>query len=244
VANVAIINPQVVAVPSDYKIPGAQELLPLSVRAVFDGTGAASAYFPLLQILDGAGNVLIDCVATVSVAAGVSADATWFPGVTGTTDAASIAVVGARIEMHATQSVSSSTNTDLTYDTVAFDTGGFANLGVNNRILTAPAAGLYAVICERAWPYNNSGRRLVGITHNNFYATGGALLSNNSAVSIWASPVGGSGGAPQTTNGITTLVQAAAGDFFATGANQDSGGALTTGGGAAEYFSAILLGKI
>jgi hypothetical protein len=82
-ANIAVINPQVIAAPSDYKVPGAQELQPFSVTASYDGSGAAGAYFPCLQVLDGAGNVLFSCVPTNSVAAGVSADVSWFPGVTG-----------------------------------------------------------------------------------------------------------------------------------------------------------------
>ena len=79
-ADVAVRSSATTAVPDDYKIPGAQELLPRSVRAHMDGSSTTSAWFPCLQVLDPAGNVLVDCVSQLSVAAGVSADVSWFPG--------------------------------------------------------------------------------------------------------------------------------------------------------------------
>jgi len=228
--------------PANWLVPGNGQIRPKTITATFDGSGAGSAFIPTLKIKSDGGKLIGTYPVASSVAAGGSAEVSWFPGLTNSLSAARIAVVGARIEMHGTQSISASTNTDLTYDTVAFDTGGFANLGADNRKLTAPTNGLYLVICERAWPYNNFGRRLVGVTQNSFYASGGALLSNDSRSAIWSSPVGGTGGAPETTNGMVTLVAASAGDFFATGANTDA--ALSTGGGTAEYFSAILLGQL
>lgn len=142
--------------------------------------------------------------------------------------------------MHATQNVPTNTLTNLAYDTVAFDTGGFANLAGDNRKLTAPFTGLYLITCERAWPYNNAGERQVAILYNQLYP---AAVNNadDSRPAIWASNIGAGG---QTTNLINALILAQAGDFFATGATQDSGSTLPTGGGPAEFFSAILLGTV
>lgn len=45
-----------------------------------DGTSATSAYLPCLQFLDPGGHVMVSCVSTTLVAAGASADVSWFPG--------------------------------------------------------------------------------------------------------------------------------------------------------------------
>lgn len=68
--------------PKDYSIPNAQQIRLLSVRASFDGSGAGGAWLPALQLLDNNGNVLVTAAdPAVSVAAGASADVSWFPGV-------------------------------------------------------------------------------------------------------------------------------------------------------------------
>lgn len=80
-ADVAIRASATAAVPRDYTIPGAQEILPKSVRAVMDGTSAGSAWFPCLQLIDPGGNVMFSAVGNTTVAAGASADVSWFPDV-------------------------------------------------------------------------------------------------------------------------------------------------------------------
>ena len=66
----------------DYKVPGAQEIAPKSVSASMDGTGAASGWYPCLQLLDPAGNVMFTAISPTQVAAGASADVSWFPHLT------------------------------------------------------------------------------------------------------------------------------------------------------------------
>lgn len=80
-ADVAIRKTSVTSAPNNYLIPGAQEIVVRSVNASMDGTSAGVPWFPCLEILDPAGNVLMSAVATSSVAAGASADVSWFPGV-------------------------------------------------------------------------------------------------------------------------------------------------------------------
>lgn len=80
--DVAIVNQNVTATPDDYTVPGAQEIFVKAVRASLDGSGAASSFLPALQLLDPAGHVMWTAVNTSSpVAAGGSADVSWFPGV-------------------------------------------------------------------------------------------------------------------------------------------------------------------
>lgn len=78
--DVAIKNTAVVNAPSDYKIPGAQEILLKSVRATFNGTTSSAAYLPCLQLLSPDGTVEWTAFPSTSVAAGGSADVSWFPG--------------------------------------------------------------------------------------------------------------------------------------------------------------------
>lgn len=81
-ASVPLRSTANVAAPKDYSIPAAQVIRLLSVRAEYDGSGSAAAWLPALQILDNNGNVLATAAdPAVSVAAGASADVSWFPGV-------------------------------------------------------------------------------------------------------------------------------------------------------------------
>lgn len=88
-ADVAIKQAQVAAAPTAYTVPGAQEIVLKSVKATFDGTGAAGAFVPTLQIVEPGGTVMVECALGSSVSAGASVDMSWFPGVdaatTGTT---------------------------------------------------------------------------------------------------------------------------------------------------------------
>jgi hypothetical protein len=65
--------------PADYIIPAGAELLLKGVYAKFDGTGAAGSYLPLVRIISDAGSTVIEAVSDTTIAAGASADASWFP---------------------------------------------------------------------------------------------------------------------------------------------------------------------
>jgi hypothetical protein len=75
----AIVIPDTAAAPKDYTLSGAQEIALKSVRALIDGTGAGSAFLPTLQLLDPNGHVMWEGAAQSTVAAGGSADVSWFP---------------------------------------------------------------------------------------------------------------------------------------------------------------------
>lgn len=80
-ADVSIRATATTAAPMDYKVPGAQEIAPKSVSASMDGTAASAQWYPCLQLLDPAGNVMFTAISTAAVAAGASADVSWFPDV-------------------------------------------------------------------------------------------------------------------------------------------------------------------
>jgi hypothetical protein len=69
-----------VAAPADYLIPASAELMLKMAFARFDGTGAASSFKPCLRIISDAGTVAGEATADDTVAAGGSADVTWFLG--------------------------------------------------------------------------------------------------------------------------------------------------------------------
>lgn len=74
-------------VPLDYRIPGNGQLRPKAINATYDGSGAAGAFLPTIEIVSDGGVVVARCPAS-SVAAGASAEVSWFPGVAAQTAAA------------------------------------------------------------------------------------------------------------------------------------------------------------
>lgn len=65
--------------PQLYEVPNAQEIIPKSVRATFDGTLAGSAFFPTVRIVSDGGVIVAEVATDTSVAAGASASVTFAP---------------------------------------------------------------------------------------------------------------------------------------------------------------------
>lgn len=65
--------------PADWVLPANLELLVKRAFAHFDGTGAAGAFLPTLQVLDDAGRTVLEVPQDASVAAGSSVEASWAP---------------------------------------------------------------------------------------------------------------------------------------------------------------------
>lgn len=74
------------AAPVSYTVSGDQRFTLVGVRATFDGTGAGGPFLPCVQILSPAGHVLSQTIG-LAVAAGASADVSFFPLRRGTTTA-------------------------------------------------------------------------------------------------------------------------------------------------------------
>jgi hypothetical protein len=82
VADVQILRAPTTAVPSNYTLPDAAELRLKAVYAEFDGSGAAGSFLPCVTLISDSGDVIGRAVDPSSpVAAGGSADVTFFPGV-------------------------------------------------------------------------------------------------------------------------------------------------------------------
>jgi hypothetical protein len=81
--DLPIVIPDIATAPKDYTLSGTQELALKTVRALIDGTGAGAAFLPTLQLLDPNGHVMWEGATSSTVAAGGSADVSWFPGLGG-----------------------------------------------------------------------------------------------------------------------------------------------------------------
>lgn len=77
-SDVVIAAPAVATVPQDYVVPASQEIVPLVVTASIDGSGAGGQFLPTVEILSPAGQVIARCPTQSIVAAGGSADVSWF----------------------------------------------------------------------------------------------------------------------------------------------------------------------
>lgn len=68
-----------VSVPLNYVVPASGELLPLTVEATIDGSSATASFYAVVQVLDPSGRSM-GKYRSPAIAAGGSADVTWFPG--------------------------------------------------------------------------------------------------------------------------------------------------------------------
>jgi hypothetical protein len=83
-ADAQILSTAQSAAPSTYLIPGGQEIIVKVLKASFDGTAAAAAWRPAVQLLGPGGiDAGVFPLSGSALAAGASADVTWFRGVGG-----------------------------------------------------------------------------------------------------------------------------------------------------------------
>lgn len=68
------------ALPAGYTVPAQQVIQPKMVRAVVDGTGASGSFVAVCQIVSDSGIIIAEGVCSSTVAAGGSAQVSWFPG--------------------------------------------------------------------------------------------------------------------------------------------------------------------
>lgn len=67
--------------PALWTVPGNGQVQPKAIFAQIDGSGAGSAFFPVVKIVSDGGEVVCICPTNVTVAAGGSAVVSWFPHV-------------------------------------------------------------------------------------------------------------------------------------------------------------------
>ena len=221
--DVVIAQSAVASVPEDYTVPAAAEIVPLSVTASFDGSGAAGTFQPMLEVISPSGQVVVRCPTQISLAAGASADVSWFPGVSGAGSENIQTFVGARIYNNTTQSIANNVNVNCTYNTVQFDEGGMVNLTTNPPRLTAVIGGWYVVNMGAGFDPNATGEQLVA----------------DSKMTVTIANA-------RTPVNAVTVAFLAAGDYITAGVQQSSGGSLNIGGQsqyqARSFMAAALIG--
>jgi hypothetical protein len=79
-----ISRDEVVAAPLEIPLGASDAFEPLSAFAHFDGTAAAGAFLPCITYYSQDGKILARAFPSSSVAAGASADVSWFPGLSAT----------------------------------------------------------------------------------------------------------------------------------------------------------------
>jgi hypothetical protein len=79
-ADLELFAPGLRAAPLIYDVPGGQEINLKVLAATFDGSGAGSPWQPAVQIVGPSGQVLRTFALEPALAAGASADVTFFPG--------------------------------------------------------------------------------------------------------------------------------------------------------------------
>lgn len=75
----------VASAPATFTVPGNGQIRPKAVFAHFDGTGAAGSFQPALKVTSDAGKLVGIYPTSNTLAAGASADVSWFPEVGGFT---------------------------------------------------------------------------------------------------------------------------------------------------------------
>lgn len=124
---------------------------------------------------------------------------------------------GCALTQSSAQSISNSTQTDLTFDTETFDTDAYHSTSSNTTRITIPSGkgGYFLVTARVAYASNSTGSR-------------GLWLLKNGATYL-----GTSFGQPASTGDLTTIqinqiVNLAVGDYITMNAYQSSGGSLNT----------------
>lgn len=215
-ADTLIVRDGPVAVPLDYNQPAGSEIVPVCATATFDGASAASGFLPALEVIAPDGRVVARCPTDVSVAAGASADVTWFPGITPLPSSSAV-LPGTGVDRElSSQVVPNNVATNISFDTVLFDDLGWFN-PATPTVITVTIPGQYLCIYTMAWVYPAGGGFPIqsGINYN---AGARSLVSEQTSA------------AANTPNAHTgaAVVNGNAGDTFALFVYQISGGNMST----------------
>ena len=82
--------------PASFTIPGNGQIQPKAIFAHYDGSGAATGFYPAIEIVSDAGKTVGIYPTTFTVAAAGSAEVSWFPGLAVPT----LAVPGATVHAY------------------------------------------------------------------------------------------------------------------------------------------------
>lgn len=127
--------------PAGYTVPGAQEIVVKSVRALVDGSGAGAAFQAVLQLVAADGSIVWEAPTDSTIAAGGSANVSWFPRV----GAGGGAATGLNIPWCEAENPTSPSLTTGVSSYVPFPAGDFVDSGTGTYA-TATGAGGQATV--------------------------------------------------------------------------------------------------
>jgi hypothetical protein len=78
-ADVQILRPATSAAPLDFPVPGSMEIVVKALRARFDGSGAASQFYPCVRVIAPGGGIAGEYIAETAIDPGGSGDVSWAP---------------------------------------------------------------------------------------------------------------------------------------------------------------------
>lgn len=149
--NSQVLPKGTASAPSDFVVASAQELQLRVISATFDGTGAGTAFLPAITLISSNGAEIGTFPVDTSVAAGASADVSFFPrSVAPTSTAPASGLIGACAGMRfdVTTPVGPA-DYHVIYDTLVYDTSGGTMWAAGSpTVMTAPSDGLYLLICQ------------------------------------------------------------------------------------------------
>lgn len=134
-----------VSVPMDYQVPAGGELLPKTVRARIDGSGAAAEYYATVQVISPSGRVMGSYI-TEAIAAGVSADVTWFPGVSAVANVTPASGAWTQVFHYDVPALSAPTSIDTSGSTWSSSNNNIAGLFVGSSASSAQNDRLYVQV--------------------------------------------------------------------------------------------------
>lgn len=186
------------AAPFTYTVPGSTAFRLRAVRAVFDGSGAASAFKPCVQIKSNAGVVMAETIGD-SVNAGGSADASFFPRVrraaTATTDLTYYQVIAALAVTSSLVGQWHLTEGAVPYaDTSGSSVGGNAQLVLQNfgggLTQNNPDGPLASAPAGPSVDYTSGGTGLSDYLHTSLAPLGRFTFSGNAVFTVvaWIKP--------------------------------------------------------
>ena len=141
-------------VPFDLDVPQSGEYLPKVVRATIDGSGAASAFYAVVQVLDPNGNVKGSYLSPQIAATG-SADVTWFHGLKPSSDLSTQIVRAFGTNING-QTVPAGTTANCSFATAARTSDSskvsWSTSTVTNDTLTLHGTGWAMLVASATWP--------------------------------------------------------------------------------------------
>lgn len=140
--------------PAAWTVPGNGQITPLSIFAHYDGSGAATPFVPAIKVISDGGKTVGIYPYTSSIAAGGSADVSWFPGGRVTATLSNPGLMAVRVNIVGNINIpEGDPGVFVTWGEAPLDTGSptpFWNSGTPLR-LTAPVSGHYLSIGNLEW---------------------------------------------------------------------------------------------